>query len=83
MAFAKLLKNSVLLAEPMGFPSTWVAEDEPGLIQNRDLITVFQFTVLIASDNGIIYERSIAGEIFQYSDCFASLVLCKDQEVTV
>jgi hypothetical protein len=83
VTFAELLKNSVLLAETVGFPSARVSEDISSFIQNGDFVTVFQFSVLVTPDYCIVDKGSIAGEVFHDSDRFPSFVLREDQEVPV
>lgn len=68
VALAQLLKDAILLSEPVCVSRLWVAEYEPRFIQNSYFVSVLQFPTLIAANNGFIDERPIAGEVLQDRD---------------
>lgn len=83
VAFAKLLLNTVVLLEAIRSSRSWVSEDEAGLVENGNLIAVAQLSSLVTSNDSIVDECPIRGEIFEDADAVAAAGFTEDEAVSI
>ena len=80
---AELLKDSILLAEGVALSALRIVEHEASLIQDRNLVPIFELAPFVPTNDCLIDESAITGEILNNSDRFAVLVLVEYEAMSV
>lgn len=83
MPFAKLLLQGVLLPKSTGTVTPGVTEGKTSFVNDVDLVCILQLPTLIPTDDGVVDEGAIAGQIFQHGDGISVGMLREDNAVPV
>jgi hypothetical protein len=67
----------------MGVADKRISEDKARGVEDSNLIAFVEHATLVAADYGIVDEGSVSGEIFEYGNGVASLLLGEQKTVTV
>ena len=79
----ELLLQSVLLTKPAGTLSSGVAEGEPNVVHDPNLVVICQLATVVSADDGLLDERAVAREIFKHGDRLAMRMLGEDNAVAI
>lgn len=83
MALAELLEDAVAGVEGAGVPAARIPEHEACLVQDGDLVAVFQLPSLVPADELLLYEGAVDGQILKHGDDVPVSGLVEDQTVPV
>jgi len=83
MPFSKLLEDPILLPETICVPRLRIPENEARFIQNADLVTVLKLAMLVLSNDSVVDEGAIGGQILQNCDNITLFVLREQQKVSI
>ena len=83
MPLAKLLEYSILLSERITVSVLRIVEHKSSLIKDRYLVCVFKLSTLVPSNNSLVDESAISGEIFDNRDSLPIFAFVEYETMTV